>query len=201
MMLSWITAENIESLAKQYHDLGPIVGFAFTFIEAFLPFLPLVVIVMANTAAYGFFWGFVLSWVGASLGAFSVFLLIRKFRQHPRIQKWLEREQVQKLIRWVDIAGISPLFVMLCFPFTPAIVVNMVAGLSNLKRKYYFCTIVVGKLVMIFMLTYVVHDITDLIRHPKKIIIVGTFLIILWCVGKLMEYLLNNKNEYKEINK
>src|SRR5690625_7258531 len=62
--------EYIMELLNSYEALGPLPGFLLPFIEAFLPFLPLFVFVIANAAAYGLLEGFLLSWAGASTGAF-----------------------------------------------------------------------------------------------------------------------------------
>ncbi len=194
-MLDWMTAEYIDQLAQQYRSLGLIVGFIITFLEAFLPFLPLVLFIAVNVTAYGLLWGFVLSWLGTLFGSFAVFLVVRKFGRSRVMRKWVERRQVQRLIRWINMAGISPLLVLLCFPFTPSILVNIVAGLSNIKKKYYFISLFISKFAMVFILTFIVQDISELIRNPRKIIIVSCVLFLLWVFGKLFENTLNKRVE------
>lgn len=202
-MPEWVNAENIDQLATYYRSLGPIVGFIITFLESFLPFLPLVLFIVVNVTAYGLWGGFLLSWLGTLLGSYAVFLLIRKFGKAKVIKRWTETTQVKKLIMWVNMAGISPLLVLLCFPFTPAILVNIVAGLSSLKKKYFFMTLVVSKLVMVFILTFIVQDLGDLIKSPKKIILVCALLAILWLGGKAFEHYINKRveRELRRMNK
>ena len=194
-MPEWVNADNIEQLAAQYRSLGPFVGFIISFLESFLPFLPLVLFIVVNVAAYGLWGGFFLSWLGTLLGSYAVFLLVRKFGKAKFIKKWTDTPQVKKLIKWVNMAGISPLLVLLCFPFTPAIIVNIVAGLSSIKKKYYFMTLFISKFVMVFILTFIVQDLSDLIRSPKKIIVVCLLLLVLWLGGKLFEYYINKRVE------
>lgn len=194
-MLDWMTVETIDQLAVQYRSLGLFVGFIITFLEAFMPFLPLVLFIAVNVTAYGLLWGFILSWLGTLLGSFAVFLVVRKFGRARIMRKWVETRQVQRLIRWVDMAGISPLLVLLCFPFTPGILVNIVAGLSSIKKKYYFITLLVSKFAMVFLLTFIVQDISELIRNPIKLIIVSIVLFLLWMFGKLFERTLNKRVE------
>src|SRR5690625_6623904 len=59
--------EYIMQLLQDYERLGPLPGILLPFIEALLPFLPLVVFVFANAAAYGLLKGFLYSWIGSSL--------------------------------------------------------------------------------------------------------------------------------------
>ena len=56
-MLDWLTMDNIEELIDKYKLLGPLFGIFLTFIESYLPMLPLFVIVIANAGAYGLLWG------------------------------------------------------------------------------------------------------------------------------------------------
>ena len=67
--------------------------FFLPFLEAFLPFLPLVVFIVANVNAYGFLFGFLLSWVGSVAGAYTVFLVIRKY---GRASAWVLLQGMKK---------------------------------------------------------------------------------------------------------
>ncbi|MDN4492269.1 TVP38/TMEM64 family protein [Ureibacillus aquaedulcis] len=194
-MNDFFTVENIENLAEHYRTLGPLIGIFLPFIEAFLPFLPLVVIVVANASSYGLWIGFLLSWIGTVLGSYVVFLLVRRFGRHPRLQGFIEKEKVQKLIKWVDMRGLSPLFILLCFPFTPSVLVNIVAGLSNIKKKYYLIVIMAGKFVMIASMSVLGYDLKALLTDPVKLILAGVGIFLLWIVGKAIEKHLNKKVE------
>ncbi|WP_431029217.1 TVP38/TMEM64 family protein [Lysinibacillus sp. LZ02] len=194
-MFDWLTIENIEEVEKYYRTLGPLVGVLLPFIESFLPFLPLVVIVVANANAFGLFWGFVLSWIGTVLGSYVVFLIVRKFGRHPKLHFFTQSTRVQKLIQWVDMNGLSPLFVLLCFPFTPSVLVNIVAGLSNIRKHFYLVAVILGKMVMIFVMSFVGHDLTALIRSPIKLVLAVVVIFLLWLFGKAVEVRLNKRVE------
>lgn len=184
---AWFTMEHIMDLIGEYRSFGPILGILLPFCEAFLPFLPLVLFVMANANAFGLGLGFFYSWIGASLGALSVFLLIRKFGQR-RILSFLKKHpQVQKSMNWVDRHGFGPLFLLLCFPFTPSAVVNIVAGLSKVSIVQYMLAVLTGKAVMIFIMSFVGYDLKALVTNPIRTIIVLVIIFILWYVGKKVE--------------
>ena len=194
-MFDWLTIENIEEVEKYYRTLGPLIGVFLPFLEAFLPFLPLVVIVVANANAFGLFLGFLLSWIGTVFGSYAIFLIVRKFGRHPRLHFFTQSKRVKKLIKWVDMNGLSPLFVLLCFPFTPSVLVNIVAGLSNIRRQFYLVALILGKMIMIFGMSFVGHDITDLIRNPIKLVLAAIAIFLLWLFGKAVEVRLNKKVE------
>ncbi|WP_339261600.1 TVP38/TMEM64 family protein [Lysinibacillus sp. FSL K6-3209] len=194
-MNEWFTVENMEHIAAQYRTLGPIMGILLPFLEAFLPFLPLVVFVVANASAFGLWIGFLLSWLGSVAGSYAVFLLVRHFGKHPKFRFVTGSKKVQKFIKWVDMNGISPLFVLLCFPFTPSVIVNIVAGLSHIHKKYYLTVLLAGKFVMIFGMSVLGYDLKSLITSPVRLISAGVAIVLLWWIGKLMEKRLNARVE------
>lgn len=194
----WLSLENITELTQQYRSFGPLPGILLPMLEAFLPFLPLVVFVFANATAFGLWWGFLFSWAGAVAGAFLVFMIIRRYGQ-MRFFRFLQRhKQVKRLMDWVDNHGFGPLFLLLCFPFTPSAIVNIVAGLSKVSPIQYGLAVIAGKMVMIFMISFVGYDIVSLIHKPVRTVIVGVIIFILWFVGKRIEVRLNKSMKREE---
>ncbi|SOC35038.1 TVP38/TMEM64 family protein [Ureibacillus acetophenoni] len=192
-MSEWFTEENIQSLVSHYRTLGPLIGILLPFLEALLPFLPLVVIVVANVSSYGLWLGFILSWAGTVLGSYVVFLIVRKFGRNPRFKRFIERENVQKLIKFVTMRGLSPLFILLCFPFTPSVLVNIVAGLSYIKKKYYLFVLMAGKFIMVLSISVLGYDIASYFTNPIKLIFVAIGIVVLWVVSKTVEKRLNKR--------
>lgn len=200
-MENWLDLDTLFELTSQYRALGPLLGFLLPFIEAFLPFLPLFVFVLANANAYGFFFGFLISWGGTVAGSYTVFLLIRKYGD-ARVFRFLTKsERVRKLIQWVERNSFGPLFVLLCFPFTPSSLVNLVAGLSNLKKKVYLFTLMAGKFVMIGTASFIGHDLRSLITQPARTAVVAIVIFLLWLGGKQLEKWLEKRveNDFRSI--
>ncbi|WP_203245982.1 TVP38/TMEM64 family protein [Sporosarcina beigongshangi] len=194
-MNEWLDVDKIVELAQHYKALGPFIGLLLPFIESFLPFLPLFVFVFANATAYGLWYGFILSWAGAVVGSYAVFLIIRKYGRNRLLQFLTKKPRVQKLIRWVDGHGFGPLFLLICFPFTPSALVNLVAALSNMKKTYYLVTLMAGKLVMIFTISFIGYDLKALLTQPDRTVIVVLTIVLLWLLGKGFEKRLNAKVE------
>lgn len=201
---AWFTLENIMDLIQEYRSFGPLPGIVLPMIEAFLPFLPLVLFVMANASAFGLWLGFLYSWLGSCLGALILFLLIRKYGQ-KRVFSFLSKHpKVRKLMDWVDRHGFGPLFLLLCFPFTPSVVVNIVAALSKISIYQYMLAVAIGKMVMIFTMSFVGYDLHSLITQPYRTAVVFLVIFILWYVGKRIEVRLNKSMENdhnEEINR
>lgn len=185
--LSKLELEDIKEILNQYEALGPLPGILVPMIESFLPFLPLVVIIMANAEAYDLFYGFLLSWTGVVTGATCVFLLVRGFGQ--KFRGFLERKvkRSTKFIHWIERKGFTPIFILACFPFTPSSLINIVAGLSNLPLHTFFVATVLGKGVMIFLVSYVGYDLVDLVKSPWKLILVAVVFTAMWWFGRKVE--------------
>ncbi|WP_077297255.1 TVP38/TMEM64 family protein [Virgibacillus pantothenticus] len=190
--------EYIMELLQNYESLGPLPGILLPFIEAFLPFLPLVVFVFANAAAYGLLEGFILSWVGSALGAILVFLIIRKLGDRKIFIVIRKNKQVRKVTAWLERHGFGPLFLLMCFPFSPSSVINVVSGLSKISTQQFILAVIMGKSVMIFSLAYVGSSIMEFAKNPVKTIVVGGCIVLFWMVGKYIEKRLQKKAQLRE---
>ncbi len=192
--------EYIMQLLQQYESFGPLPGIILPFLEAFLPFLPLVVFVFANAAAYGLLEGFLLSWAGTSSGAILVFLIVRRLGD-KKLFMWIRKnKQVRKVTAWVDRHGFGPLFLLMCFPFSPSSVINVVSGLSNISKQQFILAVLLGKSVMVFSISYVGSSIWEFAQKPVKTIIVGACIVLFWLIGKFIEKRLQHKALVKELS-
>ncbi|WP_226682612.1 TVP38/TMEM64 family protein [Sutcliffiella horikoshii] len=182
-----LTMENLLEVLEEYQSFGPLPGFLLVVLEAFLPFLPLIVIVMANAAAFGLWLGFIISWSGSVVAAVIVYYFVHKLQRSRRIQALLRKNKIRKMMSWIERHGFGPIFLLLCFPFTPSFLINVVAGLSKIKFYQFFLALVAGKMVMIFTISYIGYDIISFIRAPIKTAIAITIMLVLWFIGKKVE--------------
>jgi len=174
-------------LLDKYENLGPLPGILLPLVEAFLPFLPLFVFVLANSAAYGLFKGFLYSWIGSAAGSIAVFLLIRKFGNKKLMRNIKQNKQVMHVTSWVERHGFGPLFILLCFPFSPSSVINIVAGLSKVSKQQFILAVLLGKSVMIFSIAYIGSSILEFAKNPTKTIVVTACILVFWLFGKFLE--------------
>ncbi|MCZ0703292.1 putative membrane protein YdjX (TVP38/TMEM64 family) [Natronobacillus azotifigens] len=185
----------IERILDMYEGFGPLPGILLPFIETFLPFLPLTVIVMTNAAAYGLLRGFLYSWIGESVGSIVVFMIIRRLR-NLALFRWIHRNKhVKRVTNWLERHGFGPLFILLCFPFSPSSVINLVAALSKISLYQFGLAILLGKTVMIFSLAYVGSSIVSFAEHPMRTVFVVIGMSVFWLIGKHIEKRLHEKGE------
>lgn len=197
-ILDWFTWENLLLAISHYRSWGPLPGLGLPIIEAFLPFLPLMVIIMANASAFGLVNGFIISWLGTSIGSLLVFTIIRKLAKTRFVSYFTRKKQVRKLLNYVERRGFGLLFILYCFPFSPSSIINLVAGLSKVSFHQFALAVFSAKMVMVFMISFIGHDIPSLIKNPLQTTIVIIAIVVLWWAGKRVENWLNQKVDNEE---
>jgi uncharacterized membrane protein YdjX (TVP38/TMEM64 family) len=187
----FFSLKQLMELFETYRSFGPFFGILLPMVEAFFPFLPLVVFIVANVNSFGLWMGFFLSWIGACSGAIIVFIIMRKLGQWKFLRSLQEKKAIKKLLTWIERRGFSPLFLILCFPFTPSAAINVVAGLSKISFWQFILAVLSGKFVMIFVISFIGQDLHALFTQPTRSIIVGIVIFLLWFIGKRVEKRLN----------
>ena len=187
------TEQGIETLFQKFEELGFIVGFLLVCIEAFLPFLPLVVIVILNINSYGVIVGFLVSYTASVAGSYLVFLTVRNLFRTPA-QKYIDKhDKLRRMLQFIDKRGFTFLFILLSLPFTPSSVVNVITALSNIRRDVYLYILLAAKFIMILSMTLVGYDITSFFDSPVKLISSLVFLAVLYFVSKWYQKYLERK--------
>ena len=187
------TEQGIETLFNKFEQLGFFAGFLLVFIESFLPFLPLVVIVILTINSYGVIVGFLISYSATVLGSYLVFLTVRHFFRDTA-QRYIEKhDKLNKMLKFIDDRGFTFLFILLCLPFTPSSVVNVITALSNVRRDVYLYILLAAKFIMILSMTLVGYDIASFFDSPMKLILSLVFLCVLYLLSKWYQKYLEKK--------
>ncbi|GGA99050.1 TVP38/TMEM64 family protein [Macrococcus hajekii] len=187
MLHDLLSPDYLQQWVQHHPILGIFIGFLLPFIEAFLPVLPIIAFAVVNVNAFGLLPGFFITWSGAVAGAYSVFLLIRRFGQHRFVERLNKHPYVKKMMWRINEQGVLPLFILLCFPFTPSSLINIVGALSNIRQHRYLAAVMAGKAVMLLLLSYIGADLKSFITQPVKTVIVICLLLLLWLIGKKVE--------------
>ena len=105
---------------------------------------------------------------------------------------------MRKLLNYVERRGFGLLFILYCFPFSPSSIINLVAGLSKVSFHQFALAVFSAKMVMVFMISFIGHDIPSLIKNPLQTTIVIIAIVVLWWAGKRVENWLNQKVDNEE---
>lgn len=191
-----MSLSQLEEWFDAFRQFGYIPGFIMLYLRAIVPVLPLTLYVVLLIHAYGLFPGIIISWLGIVSGTFTVFLICKKFVNTIRMKKLKSRKSVQRLISFIDRQGLIPLFILLCFPFTPNTLINIIASLSHIKIKYYFLVLVISKLISITILGVMGKEIFTIFTNPLRALIMIVLLVVLWFISKKVEkYFMSSTKE------
>ncbi|WP_326910024.1 TVP38/TMEM64 family protein [Sedimentibacter sp. MB31-C6] len=179
-------------ILKYVEQGGPLLGIAFPIIEAFLPFLPLVAFVIINVSVFGFFAGYIYSWIGNCLGSFFLFLFLRKVGG-KRIEKRINKSKYKGTLEKIKRKNFTVLFFFYCFPFTPSFLISGAAALTNMSTRLFLITLLPGKFVMLLSLAFIGQNVRSFFYNPIKSI---TFIIIIIIINVISKFVLEKYEKY-----
>ena len=120
MDINWDVVFNIDTWhhwLNTYAGFGPFPGIALAMLESFFPPLPLIAIVAGNAAAFGLWWGFLISWIGTFVGSTIVFFIFRAISK-KKIKAYLTKyPKVDRFFHWVEKKGFTPIFMLYLLVF------------------------------------------------------------------------------------
>lgn len=125
------TMAEIERYIKEAGPWGVAVSIGLMVLHSFVPF-PAEFIAMANGMVYGAFWGTVITWSGAMLGAYLAFGLSRKLGR-GFVHRMLERKNALQVEKWSESYGGGAVFVMRFIPVISFNLINYAAGLTTVS--------------------------------------------------------------------
>ncbi|MCM3103458.1 TVP38/TMEM64 family protein [Staphylococcus warneri] len=179
--------EQLEEWFDLFRQFGYIPGFVLIYFRAIIPILPLTLYVILIMHTYGSIVGIIICWLGIVSGTFTMFLIFKRLVNTKKMKQFKTKRSVQRLINFIDRQGLIPLFILLCFPFTPNTLINVVASLSHIKTKYYFIVLTLSKLISITVLGIMGREVTTIFTNPIRAIVTILFFIILWFISKRVE--------------
>ncbi len=178
--------EYSEIFLKYIETWGPVAAILFPTLEAFFPVLPLVGFVIINVAVFGFFFGYVYSWIGNCLGSFLLFLLLKKVGAKKLEQK-INKSKYRCTLDKIRKKELNILFLLYCFPFTPSFLLSGSAALTNMKTEKFLSILLPSKFIMLLSLAFIGENVSSFFENPSKSIF---FIISILFLNLLSKYLM-----------
>jgi uncharacterized membrane protein YdjX (TVP38/TMEM64 family) len=134
LLFDWSFAfsiQEIESLIQSWGMWGVGGSIGLMVLHSFVPF-PAEIVAIANGMVYGPFWGTVITWTGAMLGAFLAFGLARSLGR-PFVERMVARKHWQSIDDWAAARGGRLVLIARFFPVIAFNLINYAAGLSRIS--------------------------------------------------------------------
>jgi uncharacterized membrane protein YdjX (TVP38/TMEM64 family) len=117
-------------------------------IQNMFTIIPLILLISANVALFGFAGGYIWSWLVSIIGAVVSFAITRFWFQ-DFFAKFVDEEWERK----IDEKGFWFVFIGRVMPFIPTSVVNIAAAISSVRFMKFFYATALGNLIYFFILS------------------------------------------------
>ena len=162
--------------------------------ESIIPALPLGLFITVLCVNYGYVIGFLISWIFTIIGCMISYYLFQTIFKGIVDRKLRKYEFANKLLTMIDKMTFSNLVLLISLPITPAFLVNIVAGVSNMKVNKFLPALMIGKISLVAFWGYVGTSLIEGLKNPKILIKVGIIIIIMWY--KMIVFLSNYKSRF-----
>lgn len=167
---------------------GILFGMLLIMIESFIPALPLSVFIALNTHTFGLLPGILMSWVSTCIGCYISYLIFY-YVSNNIIYKYLSKKTRDKIDKAVDKfqnISLTNLTVIITLPFTPAFLINILAGVSGMSKKKYIVALLIGKIFMVSFWGYIGKSFVESMTDISAIIVMSIMIIIAYALSKLI---------------
>ncbi len=185
-------SEFIEKIVNLLNTGGPLLGFLIIVLESFIPPLPLGLYVALNCKAFGLIYGIILSWTATIVGCILSYLLF--YYLSEKIEKKLKgkkKKQIEEASKTFHMISFPGLVLLIALPFTPAFLINILAGLTKISRRKFIASLLIGKIFTITFWGYVGKSFIESIADPKAILYLSISLIIAYIISKIVSKKMN----------
>jgi len=184
-VLSWFGS--LEAIATSMEHAGiwaPVVLFILFVLQVFLAFIPGQALMIACGYLYGFWAGFLLSWLSLVVGGEIAYLLARRYGR-PFAEKWIAPSVLERWNKAAAGQGIAFFAISLVMPLVPNDAMCYVAGLGTIRRIHFSIANLLGR-GMACLVTSAAGAFGGSISWQGWAILIGIFVLIgiVWHLGR-----------------
>jgi uncharacterized membrane protein YdjX (TVP38/TMEM64 family) len=169
---------------------APLMSILLMILQAVIAPLPAFLITASNGLVFGVYWGTVISWVGAMLGAFVSFMISRLFFEAFAKRLLGEKKSMKYLDRISSKYGFKVVLIARLLPFISFDFVSYVAGLSTIKIRSFLLATGIGMLPATIVYTVVGYEMENLKKYSEGLftfsIAAVIALVLMWAIQKIL---------------
>lgn len=168
---------------------GIIVGFLIIFIESIIPVLPLAIFIAFNLIAFGNITGFLISYIATIIGCLTAYYIFYYLSNTKPIKKILQSKKLKldSVMNLVNNITLSKLTVILAVPFSPAFLINIVAGIAKVEKRKFIIALLISKVFIVYFWGFIGKSLLESFTDVKTIVTIAIFLIIFYFISKILE--------------
>lgn len=144
-MWRWFSDRDaVEASMHQLGFWGPVVLFVLFVLQVFLAFIPGQALMVACGFLYGFWGGFLVSWLSLVVGGELAYVLARKYGR-PFAERWIAPDVISRWNQAAQGQDIGFFAIMLVMPLVPNDAMCYVAGLGSISHRRFSIANLLGR--------------------------------------------------------
>lgn len=168
---------------------GPLLGSFLIILESIIPPLPLFVFITINFIAFGFLLGFIISWICTVIGCLLSYYLVKRFLRNFVLKRIKDTNLLYRCLNYIENLSLTQITVILSIPFTPAFMMNIAAGISNMELKKFLPAILISKILLVYFWGFVGTGLVESFKNPSSLITVVIMLLIAYIASFIIKKL------------
>ena len=165
--------EGLRQFILSYGPWAPIISIALMIVQSLVPFVPGILITIANAWIFGWQYGAVYSWIGALLGAMLDFGVARWYGR-LLVERFLDIKYLSATDMFLQKYGLLAVFITRLTPIIPFKVVSYGAGLTTMPLWRFVIATAIGQAPAIILYSILGQRLT----HNIRLTIAITLLLI-----------------------
>ena len=178
-----LIAGNLDQVIKLIRSWGvaaPLMSVLLMITQAIVAPIPAFLITAANGMIFGSFWGALISWIDALMGALTSFYIARLFK-NVALRKIVRNQKTVEFIRHAaEKRGLYVILLARLLPFISFDIISYMAGLSGIRPWAFILGTALGMLPATIIYTFFGHEIPVMEENfPILLTYTAVFIFIL----------------------
>lgn len=151
--------DQVISLIRSWGIAAPLMSVLLMITQAIVAPIPAFLITAANGMVFGSFWGAIISWIGAMMGALTSFYITHLFKDVALRKIVRNRKAVEFIRRAGEKRGFYVILLSRLLPFISFDIISYMAGLSGIRSRAFILGTALEMLPATLFYTYIGHEI------------------------------------------
>ncbi len=185
-----LVAGNLDHVIKLIRSWGiaaPLMSVLLMITQAIVAPIPAFLVTAANGMVFGSFWGALISWIGALMGALTSFYIARLFG-NVALTKIVRNKKTAEFIRRAGKKkGFYVILLSRLLPFISFDIVSYLAGLSGIRPRAFILGTAIGMLPATIIYTFIGHEMPIMEQNFPILLTYTTVFIFILVVFSLVQ--------------
>ena len=157
-------------------------------IESIIPVLPLSLFITLLIYKFGWFIGFIISYVFTILGSIMSYKIFNS-KLRIKFENFINKKdkiKLKKLCFRLRTISFEKLSLIIALPFTPQFLINIAAGLANMSKKKYLYAVIIGKIFLVIFWGFIGTSLINSLKNPINILYIIIMLSICFIISRMV---------------